>query len=153
MCLATTKEETEKFRKKNKDKEFIWGYKIYTLESLNLYPVYYHRSKKIRPGEIKSNRSRLSFDKRDLDDWYDEYVCNDDRIIVWEINKGIQVYKYKHDAKRHCNLDEKVVRVKCFMSDFVAYDELGKQVVFRKIYLDEKEFDRAIEGKQNVSTS
>jgi len=79
MCLETTREETEEFRRKNKDKEFIWGYKVYEIlrfrddkdDKVKLRPLFFAGS--VEPGEIKSNRSRLNFDKRDGDTWYDNY--------------------------------------------------------------------------------
>jgi len=147
MCLATTKKETEEFRKNNKNKESIWCYKIYkrVTRSNNrkvLRSIFYDTGCSIKPGVIKSNRSRLNFDKRDKDYYHGHFRSTNS----WNISKGIYVYKYKHDAKRHCNLDEKVVRIKCLMSEFVAYNSWDNIAVFRTVYLPEEEYNKAIEG-------
>jgi len=78
MCLETTKEETEKFRKKHKNEKYIWCYKVYHARfggyyKAGLYNLIFNTIIKISPGEIRSNRSRLNFDKRDGDTWYDNY--------------------------------------------------------------------------------
>ena len=149
MCLATTKKETEEFRKKNKDKESIWCYKVYKrfTRSNNrnvLRSIFYDTGCSIKPGVIKSNRSRLNFDKRDRD-YCIATVRAINSCLGWSISKGIYVYQYKRDAERHCNLDEKVVRIKCLMSEFVAYNSWDNIAVFRTVYLPEEEYNKAIE--------
>ena len=148
MCLETTKEVTEKFRKKNKNKKFIWAYKVYQVRNNRLYSVIYGINL-ISPGEIRSNRSRLSFDKRDQDNWYVDEDCNEDRIILWEISRGIHVFEKIVNTRNFSDFcsNRVIVRVKCLMKDFVAYDVVSKEAVFKKVYLDEKEYNKALREK------
>jgi len=144
MCLATTKKETEDFRNKNQDKEFIWAYKLYEIYEGKLYPVWYHRYCSVKPGEIKSDRSRLSFDKRDEDYWTPSYPYIYNSTASWSIRRGIHVYNYKQLFNKN---KYRMVRVRCFMSDFVACNGVVGEMVFRKVHLSEKEYNKAIEGE------
>ena len=149
MCLETTRKETEKFHRKNKNKKFIWGYKIYCLYKNKLYPPYFLNDDLVEPGIIKSDRSRLSFDKRDLDHCEKIYDCGFFDSIYWKINRGIHLFRSEKYARQNCGIYDKnkVVKVKCFMSEFVAYNEEYETMVFRSIYLSPKEYNKTLREK------
>jgi len=141
MCLETTKEETNKFRNRNKDKKFIWAYKVYERVGSGLYSPFCCHFNGIIPGIVKSDRSRLSFDFRNKD----YYVGNG----LWEITRGIHVYLTKKAALKILghNINRIVLKVKCPMSEFVACNK--KAAVFRAINLSQKEYDAAISKEIN----
>jgi len=136
MCLETTKAETKEFKEQNKNKEFIICYKVYKKYNNKLYSPFFSIEEEILPGEIKSNRSRLSFDKRDED----EYNHNG----IWFIGRGIHVFTTLTEAKEWIGFNEIIFKVKCYMKDFVAYNKNFKEAVFKKVYLSKKEYNKVI---------
>ncbi len=127
----------QEFKKRTKNKKFIYAYKILCISKEKvLFSVYYTWSWYV--GETTSDR------------WTTALTGTEERQQI--INYGIHVYLRKKDAHNtinNCLGEEKeyvrVVRFKCFIKDLVATDKYRYfQAVFHKVTLSKTEYEKAI---------
>lgn len=130
MCLIVNKEKSQKFYNDNKDKEFVYCYKVLLKDKFGLYSPIYHYE--WVPGKHKSN---LNFN----------YTLSDQKNKVTE---SFHFFLKKEDAERYIYLNNDyvyiIVKMKCFMKNFVAVGLAGnyESITFTEVELEEEEFNK-----------
>lgn len=131
MCLPYNHENTENFKKKKV--KSIMCYKLLEKRKqknkfILVSPIYY--TKRWLPGECRSNRRSKS-------------VSNSE--IRYGVDKGIHVYLTKRAAENNKSSWEVLVKVTCYLKDFIACSNSDyNEAVFTKVYLSKEEYDKAV---------
>src|SRR5687768_2572786 len=140
MCLYTNKEAVKKFLKDNKKVEFIYCYKrvqlgklvwngyTYVTNSSGLYGPY-QSCYQYKAGWNKSNSKRRK-----------PYTTNH------SVGKGIHVYLTKRQAKSYTYGSELIIRVKCYLKDFLGINGRNTHAVFSKVYINPVTYKKALES-------
>lgn len=145
MCLYIDKEKTEKFLEENKDKEFVYCYKVVRVNTLygtcsNIPLVespYFNYAWK--PGKHESESMIKYFD------------VNISPANV--VTKSFHFLTTEEDAVKYKKLEfsnpvnYKIVKFKCFIDSFVAAGcttQLNNltSLTFRKVELSQEEYDK-----------
>jgi hypothetical protein len=146
MCLYVDKKRTEKFLEDNKNKEFVYCYKIVRVfESSNLWgditqvnsPYFkYEWNPGKHESDSKIEHSNVNFIPQTI------------------VNQSFHFFVKEEDAKKYFEKEmfsvcyHKIIKVKCFMDSFVAagynspYYPLLTNVAFRKVELSQEEYDK-----------
>ena len=153
MCLATTKKQTEDFRRQHRKDEIIRVWKLYEkMDGCLKSPYQYYPVRS--PGIVKSNRrSKKINSQSDTNEFYD---ANTDEFYdnLWHIYRGIHVYTDRKKAvkfvERNCSKCRYYLVIVCChanMKDFVAYNDKAKEAVFMEVFISPRNFRRAMKGK------
>lgn len=127
MCLniGDRKSQTEinnKFLLVQNSKKFIYAWKVISCQDKCFYSPF--RYTEIKKGWYVSNRVNTQITPG-------EYLCD-------SIDLGIHIYLSRNIARREKCIGERVIKVKCFLKDFVAIEScLKEEAVFTKIFISD----------------
>ena len=125
MCLIENCADKKDFIKQSKKKRItkFTFWKVVKICNNNYYSTMF--SCLYKPGWNKSDR---------------KHVLNDPFDRGWYIHRGIHVYLTRHKARFNvfCN-DCKVIKVICYLKDFVSCNNKDQEAVFMKVFVPKKE--------------
>ena len=130
MCMISIKESFDKFLAKHSGQEFIWAYKVLLKVGDNLHSPH-QKTHQWKPGwKISDSRARSGRQAADK-----------------TINRGIFVY-LENPHNWWVSADQRVVRVKCYLSDLLGVTSIQHVGVFRRAYLPQSQYDIALGRKK-----
>ena len=148
MCLTSYNDEFKEFKEKNKNKEFIYCYKVIDWVFLSKYRIVYKRGgvyktpfTNIEVSPVTNKEFKSNVTKEDKEK-YSRYSKGNKGC--YPVTRGVHVYTVKNRAedvaksydtlccKRH------IFRVKCYLKDMLGYDKIAHEAAFSKVTWDKK---------------